>query len=97
MFKVHQLRDAGERLATRIGCPFIDVLPPEYAYNRRFHESQIKMAMTSLINGIKERAGSKKVANQHVDGAQQDEPPDLRIVMCSRKGEDLFRLPVSFI
>ncbi|CAK8692908.1 unnamed protein product [Clavelina lepadiformis] len=89
--EVHKLRDAGERLASRIGCPFIDVLAPEYNYNRRFHESQIKLAMKSLIKGINERAGSGR--NSFIDPDQPAEnergpgPADLRIVMCTRKDD----------
>nr|CAB3222851.1 rho GTPase-activating protein 35 [Phallusia mammillata] len=92
--QTHQLRDAGERLASRIGCPFIDVLEPEYAYNRRFHDSQIIMAMRSLIEGIKERAGSGR--NSFADLEQAGgglgidpgmESPDLRIIMCTRQDD----------
>nr|XP_018670541.1 rho GTPase-activating protein 35 isoform X1 [Ciona intestinalis]XP_026693614.1 rho GTPase-activating protein 35 isoform X2 [Ciona intestinalis] len=90
--EVHKLRDAGERLASRIGCPFIDVLPPEYAYNRRFHESQIRLAMRSLIEGIKERAGSGRNSTVDPDqsggvGVDGTLSPDLRIIMCTRKGD----------
>uniref|UniRef100_H2XRD5 Rho GTPase-activating protein 35 n=1 Tax=Ciona intestinalis TaxID=7719 RepID=H2XRD5_CIOIN len=90
--EVHKLRDAGERLASRIGCPFIDVLPPEYAYNRRFHESQIRLAMRSLIEGIKERAGSGRNSTVDPDqsggvGVDGTLSPDLRIIMCTSVGD----------
>lgn len=78
------LRNEGELLASRLGCPFIDVIEPEYSYNRRFHESQIKLAMRSLIEGIKERAGSSR--NSAAGPDDENEEPDLRIVMCTMRG-----------
>ena len=51
--------------------------------------------MTSLIDGIKKKAGTQSASNSHSDNGQQTEPPDLRILMCSRKGNaNLFDLRV---
>lgn len=80
-----QLKEAGEKLSSRIGCPFIHN-PPEYAYHRRFHENQIRRVMRSLIRGIKERAGSMRRVRGSRGGSSSLENTDLHIVMCTRKG-----------
>lgn len=88
IFQIAKLRSEGENLAASLGCPFIDVMEPEYAYNRRFHESQIRRAMRSLINGIKERAGSSRNSRTTIEITESNVDPDIRIIACTMAGKD---------
>lgn len=88
-----KLRAAGEHLSSLLGCPFIDVVEPEYAYIRRFHESQIRLAMRSLIEGIKERAEiTQSSGGAAVEPNNVALDPDIRIVVCTMAGKKLILL-----